>query len=307
MFKHSFISFVLLQHIVWYHIVLSYQLAGAHWLTFITESAEVRVYHYYASAATIYLGNYFTRCQDILVLLPSKNTVATDISWHLPHILHHLCINITIMIYKTFTWQWSWDIFGHEELLLLVEEPRPVGVQLGDVDQVQLDWIFFPEHEHKHFNRFRFMLCIIKVIARTSMKERVQAVGFQRVESTFQSSCSSSSSSQRASKPRTSCVLTKLPTNNNWQHQHDNNHQWNPMLQNGRSHFKVFLFSKKYISSRCSSCTASHQHTQCPWWGADSRNSFKSRKKSKLLKTFMICSLVAIHCLLYQCTMPPGC
>ena len=242
MFKHSFISFVPLQHIVWYHIVLSYQLAGAHWLTFITESAEVRVYHYYASAATIYLGNYFTRCQDILVLLPSKNTVATDISWHLPHILHHLCINITIMIYKTCTWQWSWDIFGHEELLLLVEEPRPVGVQLGDVDQVQLDWIFFPEHEHKHFNRFRFMLCIIKVIARTSMKERVQAVGFQRVESTFQSSCSSSS--QRASKPRTSCVLTKLPTNNNWQHQHDNNHQWNPMLQNGRSHFKVFLFSK---------------------------------------------------------------
>ena len=66
--------------IVWYGIVLSYRLAEVHWLTFITESAEVRVNHYYALAGAIYLGTYFTGFHDILGTFFSCQGIT---EWHL--------------------------------------------------------------------------------------------------------------------------------------------------------------------------------------------------------------------------------
>ena len=145
-----------------YGIVLSYRLAEVHWLTFITESADVWVYHYYTLAGPIYLGTYFTRCQDILCTFISYQGI---IEWHLIYILaplhwfhHQAFILLAIMIYIICTWQWSRNIFGHKELLLLVEEPWPVGVQLGDVDQVQLYRVFFPEHRRHSDSHLSFLL-----------------------------------------------------------------------------------------------------------------------------------------------------
>ena len=149
-----------MQHIVLverYGIVLSYRwLAEAHWLTFITESADVRLDHYYTLAVAIYLGSpIYTSCY--IYELQYSLTPVSHSAPPLP--LHQTFISLVTIFITAPTWQWSGDIFWHEELLFLVEEPRSVGVQLGDVDQVQLDWIFFPEHWHSH-NHFWFSLCV---------------------------------------------------------------------------------------------------------------------------------------------------
>ena len=114
------IPFFLLQHIVWYGIVLSYRLAAVHWLTFITESANVRVYYYYALAGAIYLGTYFTRCQDILdrvniMALAYFGTKSVPAwywiaSWH--HDLYHYKFHLAMI--SGHIWAWGTPSSGRK-------------------------------------------------------------------------------------------------------------------------------------------------------------------------------------------------
>ena len=133
--------------LIWYRFIVS---AGRSPLTNIhhrkCRCVGVPLLHLGRSYISWHLLHKVPRYPRHLYQLPRHNRVAS-----------HIYL-LAIMIYIIFTWQWSRNIFGHEELLLLVEEPCPVGVQLGDVDQVQLYRVFFPEQQRHSDSHLSFLL-----------------------------------------------------------------------------------------------------------------------------------------------------
>lgn len=165
-----------------------------------------------------------TSWQELYILAPTSQGAKISFLIY----LHHLCIDLiikpsSIVLCTTPTWQWSRDIFGHEELLLLVEKPRPVGVQLGNVDQVQLYWVFFPEHRHSH-NHFWSVLCKHHH-CKGHCTHIYEWLGRSCWGKYFQKQLQ-----QQFTKSLKTCVSTKLPAKS-YRHQPDNHQQRNPMLK----------------------------------------------------------------------------